>query len=106
MTDHDSSKPDWWDENEELRQDYELPGFEPPSFQDNSFVHEITEELEERYDCSIRFVNRNPAEDGDWVVLLDGTEVLRTDRYRNEDANSVFELSAKEFRAAVEAHVE
>lgn len=106
MTDHDPDKPDWWEANEELRREYDLPSFDPPSFRDGTIVHNIVTELEERHDCSIQFVNRNPTEDEGWTVLLDGTEVLRVNRYRNENANSVFELSTEQFRTAIETNVE
>jgi hypothetical protein len=105
MTGSNSDKPDWWRANEELRQEYQLPSFTPPSFQDGRYVHSVVEDIEEQHNCTIQIVSQNPTADEGWTVLVDGTEVLRTERYRNKDVNAKFKHTSDKFRKEIKRQV-
>lgn len=102
-----NSKPDWWLENENLRRDMDLAEYEPPRFESGEYVHNIVAELESEYGCEIQFRSSiNPDYPNDWVVQLDQTTVVNVSRHRNEDGNTVYELTAAAFRDLVKSSVE
>ena len=102
----DATRPDWWEENEQLKQAYELPSYDAPRFQDGPYIHEAVSDLEEELDVRIRLVNSEPVENGRWEVSIDGERVEKFGRYRDEDANSVFKIHSETFRELVRETVQ
>ena len=101
-----SREPEWWAENEEIKQRYELPEYDAPRFEDGEYVHDVVTELEETFDVKIRLLNSEPVGNGVWEINVDGEVVAECERYRDEKANSVFEVSSEEFRDRVTSSVE
>lgn len=96
--DPDDPRPPWWVENEELRERLELPAYTPPRFRDGTFTHVVTAELEERHGRSIRFFGEDTRYPDDLQVRVDGEPVFSIGRFRDRDGNTVYEMTADEFR--------
>lgn len=96
-----SSHPYWWQSNERIKKAYNLPSYDAPRFQDGEYVHEVVNNLEEQLDVRIRFVNSEPVENGLWEISVDGEPLRELERYRDDQANSVFELGSESFRELV-----
>jgi len=64
-------KSAWWVENEELRAYLDLPDYTPPRFADGTYTHDLIPELEEKYDCDIRFLGVDTRYLEDWEVRVD-----------------------------------
>jgi len=101
----DSSKPDWWHENERLREQMGLPPYEPPRFEDGTPTFRVTDALESEYDCTIRFTGKNTSYPDSFTVTVDGTPVMQVGRHRDDNANTVYETDAEQFRQRLEAKV-
>jgi hypothetical protein len=96
------SKPDWWSVNEALREEMGLHEYDPPRFADGTYTHEVVDPLEAEYDCTIQFRSDvNPEYPEDWQVRVDHEPVTRIARHRNADGNTVYDLTAEEFRESV-----
>lgn len=95
MTDPD--RPEWWDKNSQLKQDLGIPSYEPPRFADGTYTHSVVEDLQSELGCTIRFVGYDTEYPDNWSVEADGQHVMEIDRYRDENGNTVYELSASEF---------
>ncbi|MEF8813290.1 MAG: hypothetical protein V5A55_05675 [Halovenus sp.] len=94
----DRSKPEWWRKNERLRERMDLPPYEPPRFEDGTPTFRVTDELESEYGCTIRFIGKNTSYPDSFLVTIDGTPVMRVGRHRDDNANTVYEMDATEFR--------
>lgn len=92
------SVPPGWVEQARFRDRYDLPPFRPPRFEDGTRVRPVVEALETRFDACIEFVERNST----WVVELDGDRAFPVERWRDGATNVVIDMSAPEFRSAVE----
>lgn len=101
-TDDEPQRPDWWRDNESLRQRMDLPPYQPPRFVDGVYTHEVVSSLEEEYDCTIQFVGLNAEYDDDWQIRIDGERLDSIGRRRDENGNTVYEMTADTFRTAVE----
>jgi hypothetical protein len=98
----DDSKPEWWSVNEALREEMGLHEYDPPRFADGTYTHEVVDPLEAEYDCTIQFRSDvNPEYPEDWQVRVDREPVARIARHRNADGNTVYDLTAEEFRERV-----
>lgn len=107
MTDESDSDelddvPPWWDDNVEIREELDLPGYDAPKFDDGVYVHTVVEELESLHGCQIQFVQPSPSKGSRWEVRVDGHTVEEVERTRDVDANTVFQISATELRSTVE----
>lgn len=89
--------PTWVEENRQLKARLDLPEYEPPRFADGTHTYEIVDPLEAEYGREIRFVGKDTAYLDDWDVMVDQEAVLTIGRHRDENGNTVFELSADEF---------
>lgn len=96
------SKADWWRTNDELRERLGLPSYTPPRFADGSYTHGVIEGLEDTHGCTIRFVGVDTQYPEDLEVRIDGDPAFSVGRHRDERGNTVYEMSADEFREAVE----
>jgi hypothetical protein len=105
-SDKDSSQPDWWQQNELLKQSYELSSYDAPRFQDDPYVHEVVSSIEDELDIQVRFINSEPVENGLWQISINGNSIEEFGRYRDEDANSVFKIHSEEFRESIHQSVQ
>ena len=101
MPDAADDRPDWWRENERLRAEMDLPEYRPPRFADGVYTHQVTEPLANEHGCRIQFVGMNTRYPEVWAVRIDGEPAFGIGRHRDEKGNTVYELSAEEFREAV-----
>lgn len=99
---HNTNKPDWWRENEALRDRMELPPYQPPRFLDDVYLHTVVEELEQRHSIRILLLGRNTRYGDDWVVTVDGEDIGSVGRHRDNNSNTVYELESREFRELIE----
>lgn len=97
-------KPEWWIENEKLREFLGLPDYTPPRFADEVYTHEVFPEVEERYDCEIRPMGVNTEYLEDWEVRIDNECAFMIGRYRDENGNTVYDLESDEFVERVEEY--
>jgi hypothetical protein len=95
-------RPDWWNENKTIREELELPSYDPPRFEDVVYTHEVVPDLEEQHGIKIRFVGMNTNYGDDWEIQIDGDTVLTIGRHRDENGNTVFEMTANAFVTALE----
>lgn len=103
MTDDSTNAtPGWWSRNATLRDELGIPGYEPPRFEDDTYAYVVVSDLESRLGCDIRFRSDvNPAYPDDWRVAIDGDDVIRVGRHRDENGNTVYELTADAFRERI-----
>lgn len=94
--------PPWWNENVEIREELDLPGYDAPKFEDDTYVHTVVEELESRYDCDIQFVDPSPSKVSTWEIRVDGHPIETVHRTRDVDANTIFAITASSFKSLVE----
>jgi hypothetical protein len=101
-TSRDESKPEWWADNEAIKRELGLPAYDPPRFADGVPTHEVVDGLEAEHGCRIRFLARNTRYPEDWTVAVDGQDVFSIGRHRDDNGNTVYELDAEAFVAAIE----
>lgn len=107
MTDSQSpQKPDWWKRNQQLRDELDLPTYEPPSFEDGIYKHEIVNTLENAYDCLITFRTKNPTHPCKWNVYVNGDQVATLERRRTNQGNTVFTFSSTKFENIVRSYLQ
>lgn len=104
--DSTTEKPEWWLRNERDREALGLPEYDPPKFEDDMYVHETVDELEDEYDCSLQILGVGTDYLEEWEVRIDGETAFQIPRYRNENGNTVYRISATEFRSRVADAVE
>lgn len=97
-SDDGSKRPEWWDRNQNLKQSMDLPEYAPPRFEDGTYLHSVTDELETEYECSVRIVGIDPRYPDDWEVQVNGKTMFEVGRHRDDNGNTVYELTADEFR--------
>ncbi|MFB6303425.1 MAG: hypothetical protein ABEH78_11275 [Haloferacaceae archaeon] len=99
-------KPDWWRENERIRDALDLPAYEAPRFADGTYTHEVVEPLEAALGVTVRFVAVDPRHGDDWEVRIDGDPALTVGRRRDDAGNTVYEIDSETFEKRVRAAVE
>lgn len=97
----DEDRPEWWKENERVKRGMRIPTYEPPRFVDGTYTHEVVDPLEERFDTSIRFVGFNTTYPDDWVVQAGGRGLIEIERRRDENGNTVYQLTSSEFERQI-----
>lgn len=102
----DDDRPDWWLRNQSLKHEHGLPEYEPPRFEDDTYVHEVVPDLESAHDCTIRFLGIGTTYPEDWEVRANHTSVLTIGRHRDRNGNTVYEMTAATFRECFETAVE
>lgn len=93
-----STRPDWWSENQELKESLGLPEYVPPRFEDGRYTHEVIDDLESEYDCSITIIAINPRYPDNWEVRVEFNPIFEVGRRRDKMGNTVYELTSDEFR--------
>jgi hypothetical protein len=110
MTERDADdreeKPDWWLENERIKDRMELPPYEPPRFIDGIYKHNVVHRLEREYDCTISFVGHDTQYPEDWEIRVNHEPVLEIGRRRDEDGNTVYLMTADQFRDEMRERLE
>jgi len=108
MTDStpDTQKPDWWVTNERLRAELGLPPYEPPRFDDGVPTHEVTEDIAAEYSCKIRFKGIDTRYPDDFVVYVDGAPAFSVGRHRDDNGNTVYQISSTRFRERIEQRLQ
>jgi hypothetical protein len=96
------NQPDWWADNERLRRELGLPVYQPPRFENGTPVYQVVTALEDRFDCQIRFGGVGLGTADEWPVTVDGVEVGRLPRRRDESGNVVYQCPPEDLRAMVE----
>jgi hypothetical protein len=100
------SKPDWWSENERLRNEFDLPPYEPPRFADGTHTYSVVNRVEDEFGCDVRFVGVDSRYGDDWHVRVDGESLFTVGRYRDENANTVYKISAHAFEQRIREQVD
>lgn len=99
------AKPDWWLENEQIRDEMDLPPYRPPRFADDVYTYEVIEPLESEFDCEVRFVGVNARHGEDWTVRVDGDPAFSVGRRRDEQGNTVYTVDSEAFERQVRAAI-
>jgi hypothetical protein len=94
-----SEYPAGWVEQVRFRERYDLPPFRPPRFTDGTRVRETTEALESAFGVEIVFTSVDV--DEGWRVEIGRDPAFAIDRYRDDAANTVIEMTAEEFEERV-----
>lgn len=103
---HTHERPAWWDENERLKRELDIPDYEPPRFSDGTYVHDVVDEFESAFGCTVRFVGYDTTYPDDWTVTVDGVDVVDVGRHRDANGNTVYEVDASTFRRWLGEHLE
>ena len=98
----DSGRPEWWNECAALKEAMDLPSYQPPRFRDGVRVHTVVDDLEERYDGTIRLMGVNTSYPDDWEVRFEGRVLFTISRRRDDDGNTVYGMTAEQFERNVE----
>lgn len=100
-------KPSWWLENERLKEgEMELPEYEPSRFKDGVYAHLVTTELQEEYQCTIRFAGKNTSYLDDWRVRVNHQPVMSIGRRRDDNGNTVYTMISDTFREKLSSILE
>lgn len=99
-------RPEWWKKNQQLREELGLPDYEPARFDDGVFKHEILPDLENEYNCTITFQSKNPQYPCDWVIRIDGEQIMTIERRRTKCGNTIFQITSEKFVKIVVSHVD
>lgn len=94
-------KPAWWSRNERLREELDLPAYEPSRLTDGTYVHEAITRLEATYECSIQLRVKNPQYSNTWSVIVDGKPRIDVDCRRTNRGNTIFRLTSTELETVV-----
>lgn len=94
-------RPDWWEENIDIKSSLGLPAYTPPRFEDGRYTHEITQKLEDEFSLEIEFVGLDTRYPDDWRVTLNDDTSFPIGRYRDKNGNTVYECTSVEFEAKV-----
>ena len=92
------SLPSWWAKNKQLKEELGLPSYEPPRFLDGTYVHNIIPEIEDEYDITVRLQGINTNYPDEWTVSVNHKPLFQVGRRRDNNGNTVYQLSAEEFR--------
>ncbi|MDS0222414.1 hypothetical protein NDI54_13785 [Haloarcula sp. S1AR25-5A] len=99
-------RPQWWQKNAALRERMGLPEYEPSRLTDGTYVHEVLDEIEAKYDAQINLISEDPSYPSVWVFRLDGSDCVAVERHRDEKGNNVYQISASELREQIVASIE
>jgi hypothetical protein len=103
--DHPDSLPEWWAQNERIREERDLPPYRPPRFEDGVYTHKVIPKLESEFKCTIQFAGTNTTYLDDWAVEVNGQSIFSIGRHRDETGNTVYEFSSNEFEDTFRAAV-
>lgn len=96
-------KPSWVEKNSVTKDNMGLPEYRPPKFRDGEPVYKIVGKLEKRYGFNITFRVFNSTYPDDWGVYVNGTKLMEISRYRNKNANTVYDMDSDDFIHHIES---
>lgn len=91
-------------EQARFRERYGLPPFRPLRFRDGALLNETIKALESDVGVDIEIVARDVHRE-EWAIEVDGRQAFRFEHHRDDAANTVVEMTAAEFEAAIERAV-
>ncbi|MFP4625803.1 MAG: hypothetical protein ACOCQ3_02165 [Natronomonas sp.] len=100
------TKPEWWDENQAIRDRLDLPVYEPPRLSDGTYTHEVVPDLEEEHECTIRLLGVNTTYPEAWELRVDGETVREIERHRDARGNTVYGITTSALRNAIDSAVQ
>ena len=106
MGEGDEEDPPWVAENASLREAMGLPAYSPPQFDDGTPVHRVISQLEATHDLAILLMGVNTAAFDPLEVRIDGNPTFEVGRTRTADGNTIYLMTAEEFRKAVREALE
>lgn len=98
----DAEKPNWWRDNEALREQLDLPPYRPPRFLDDVYIHEVVTCLEQNHEIGILLLGIDTRYGDDWDITVDGDRIGSIGHHRDKNSNTVYELESETFRKIVE----
>ena len=93
--------PEWWRENERFKVEMGLPVYEPPRFADGTYTYEVVGRIEAERDCRVRFIGVDTRYAEDWEVRVDGETAFEVGRRRDDNGNTVYQVTTDHFEAAM-----
>jgi hypothetical protein len=102
----DHAKPNWWRKNEQLREEMDLPRYDPPRFVDGVYKHQVVNRLEAEYECSVQIVGNDTTYLDDWEVRVDLEPAFSIGRFRTDSGNTLYTMTASAFEEQVELVLE
>lgn len=93
----DDSNTDWWLENQQIRDELELPEYDAPKFSDEYYTHTVVDKLEGKYECDIRLIGFNTRYGDNWEIRVDGDTIGLIGRYRNNKGNTIYNMTSSRF---------
>jgi hypothetical protein len=101
----ESALPEWLEENQRIRERYDLPDYEAPRFEDGTYTYEVVPEIEREYGCEIKFIGLEGSLEN-WEIRVDGRRVMEVARHLDEQGNMIYGTTAEELRERLEAYLE
>lgn len=102
----DAERPAWWDINQEIRDRYDLPEYDAPRFACGTYTYHVVPELEQEYECQIRFIAIDIRYPDDWSVRIDNEFAFTLPIRRTKSGNAIYQISALEFRAKIAEYLD
>ena len=106
LSSKDRAKPDWWQKNEQVREEMDLPQYDPPRFIDGVYKHQVVNWLEAEYECSIQILGNDTTYLEEWEVRIDHEPAFSIGRFRNDGGNTLYTMTASTFEDQVEQILE
>jgi len=95
-------RPEWWGELERVKDRMGLPPYEAPRFEDGTYAYEVVDRLVSEHDCRVRLLGVDTRYQDDWEVRIDGETAFEVGRVRDDNGNTVYQMTGDEFARAVE----
>lgn len=102
----DESLPDWWEKNQKIRESMDLPKYQPPRFKDGIYTHKIISDLEDELGATPEFRGYDTRYPDDFSVVLEGDNIFKVKRKRNNKGNTIYEITSDKFKKKVIKYVE
>lgn len=99
-------KPEWWRRNEQLREQLDLPEYDPPRFQDGTYVHELVDRFEAEHQCTVRIMGWGSRYPDDLTVYVDGKAAFTVPRWRDVRGNTIYQMESETFREQLDRWVD
>ena len=98
--------PEWWRHNRRLRSQLGLPPYEPPTFADGQYFHDVIEPLEREYDVTISVVGHDESIRELRYLTVDGDVVLEMTFTRDSAGNLEYAVECSVIERSVSSWIE
>lgn len=98
--------PEWWRENIEEFRRHEMRPYRPPRFADGELVPPLLMGLEADLGVELRLRAVDPEVGKNWVVTVDGEQVVEVGRTREGEGFTEYDIDAATFESLVRDAVE